>query len=82
MGNPVSVRVFSNAYLGEHVARLLCDSDEGRPAAQFFEFGSSYICAGGAQAAQDVPDGVFHVTFVGHLDRPALRCPEITNTCI
>jgi len=58
--------------LGEHLAGLLCDSDEGCPAAQFFEFGSSYICACGPQTTHDVPDGVFDVTFVGHLDCPAL----------
>ncbi len=44
-------KFFLHAWLGEHLARLLCDSDEGCPAAQFFEFGSSYICAGGPQAA-------------------------------
>lgn len=37
--------------LGEHLARLLCNSDECGPAAELFEFGCSYICAGGAQAA-------------------------------
>lgn len=37
--------------LGEHLARLLCNSDERGSAAKLFEFGRSYICAGGAQAA-------------------------------
>lgn len=54
--------------LGEHLAGLLRDSDERCPAAQFFEFGSSYVCAGGPQAAQDVPYGVFHIALVRHLD--------------
>lgn len=64
--------------LDEHLARLLGNSDERGPAAELFEFGCSYICAGGAQAAQDVLDGVLYVTSIRHLHSPALRRPTET----
>lgn len=66
--------------LGEHLAQLLCNPDERGPAAELFEFGCSYICARGAQATQDVSDGVLHVTFIRHLHCPAFRCPTETKS--
>lgn len=65
--------------LGEHLARLLRNSDERGPAAELFEFGCSYICACRTQATQDVSDGVLHITFIRHLHGPALRRPTETK---
>lgn len=62
----------STTPLSEHIARLLCDTDKGGSAAQLFEFGGTHIGAGGAQAPQHIPDGIFHISFVGNLDRPPL----------
>lgn len=59
--------------LGEHLARLLCNSDERGPAAELFEFSCSHVCAGGAQTTQDVFDGVLSITFIGDLHGPSLR---------
>lgn len=64
------------ALLGEHLAGLLRDADEGGPPAQLFELGGAHVCAGGAEAAQHVTDGVLHVASVGHLHGPPLRRPE------
>lgn len=65
--------------LGEHLARLLCNSDKCGPAAELFEFGCSYICASGAQTTHDVSDGVLHVTFIRDLHGPALGRPAETK---
>lgn len=54
------------------MARLLCDTDKGGSAAQLFEFGGTHIGAGGAESPQHIPDGIFHISFVGNLDRPPL----------
>lgn len=62
--------------LGEHVAGLLRDPDEGGSAAQFLEFGCAHVGAGGAEPPQDVPDGVFYVSSVRNLHRPPFRRPE------
>lgn len=62
--------------LGEHLAGLLCDPDEGGSPAELLQLGCTNIGAGGAEASEHVPDGVLHVPSVGHLHRPALRGPE------
>lgn len=65
--------------LGEHLARLLCNSDECGPAAELFEFGCSYVCASGPQTTQDVSDSVLHITPIWHLHSPAFRRPTETR---
>lgn len=62
-------------HLSEHVARLLCDTDKGGSPAQLFELGGAHVGAGGAESTQHVPDGVFHISSVGNLDRPPLGRP-------
>lgn len=54
---------------------LLGDPDERCSPAEFLEFGSSHVGAGGAQPPQDVQDGELHVPAVRHLHGPALRSP-------
>lgn len=65
--------------LGKHLAQLLCNPDERGPAAEFFQFGCSNVCACGAQATQDVSDGVLYITFIRHLHGPAFRRPTETK---
>lgn len=62
--------------LGEHLAGLLCDPDEGGSPAELLQLGGTDVGAGGAEASEHVPDGVLHVPSVGDLHRPALRGPE------
>lgn len=57
------------------MAGLLRDPDEGGSAAQFLEFGGAHVGACGAEPPQDVPDGVFYVSSVRNLHRPAFRRP-------
>lgn len=64
------------APLGEHLAGLLCDANEGGSPAQLLELGGAHVGAGGAEAPQHVPDGVLHVSPVGNLHRPPLGRPE------
>lgn len=66
--------------LGEHLAGLLRDPDEGGSPAQLLQLGGAHVGAGGAEASQHVADGVLHVPSVGHLHRPALRGPEEVST--
>lgn len=70
--------MYSWVGLGEHLAGLLCDSDEGGPATELLQFGCAYVSAGGAHTTQDISDGVLHIALIGHLHRPALRCPAHT----
>lgn len=58
--------------LGEDLVVLLGDPDKRRSLAQFLEFGSSHVGAGGAQAPKDVQDGGFHIPFVWYLHSLAL----------
>ena len=51
---------------------LLGDPDERCSPAQFLEFGSSHVGAGGAQPSKDVQDGEFHISFVRYLHSSAL----------
>lgn len=60
----------------EHLARLLCDANEGGSPAQLFELSGAHVGAGGAEAPQHVTDGVLHVSSIGNLHRPSLRRPE------
>lgn len=62
--------------LGEHLAGLLCDPNEGGPSAELLQLGGTNVGAGGPEATEHVPDGVLHVPSVGHLHRPALRGPD------
>lgn len=64
------------ARLGEHLAGLLRDADEGGSPAQLLELGGAHVGAGGAEASQHVADGVLHVSSVGNLHRPPLGRPE------
>lgn len=58
--------------LGEDFVVLLGDPDKCRSLAQFLEFGSSHVGAGGAQPPEDVQDGVFHIPSVWYLHSLAL----------
>lgn len=62
--------------LGEHLAGLLRDADEGGSPAQLLELGGAHVGTGGAEAPQHVPDGVLHVSPVGNLHRPPFGRPE------
>lgn len=62
--------------LSEHVTGLLRDTDESGSPAQLFELGGTNVGAGGAKAPQHVTDGVLHISSVGNLHCPPLRCPK------
>lgn len=68
--------MFVCALLGEHLTRLLCDTDEGGSLAQLFEFGGAHVGAGGSDAPQHIADGVLHISSVGNLHRLPLGSPE------
>lgn len=61
--------------LREDLAMLLGDPDKCCSPAQFLEFGSSHVGAGGAQPPEDVQDGEFHIPSVRYLHSSALRSP-------
>jgi len=72
----VCARVCALALVSEHLAGLLCDTNEGGPPAQLFELRGAHVCAGGAEASQHVTDGVLHISSIGNLHGPTLRRPE------
>lgn len=59
----------------EHLAGLLCDTNEGGSPAQLFELGGAHIGAGGAKAPQHISDSVLHISSIGNLHCPPLRRP-------
>lgn len=61
--------------ISEHSVELLCDSDEGGPAAQLLQFSSSDIGARRADTTQDVSYRILYWPFIEDLNRLAFRCP-------
>lgn len=78
------VHVCLCSLLSEHLAGLLCDTDESGSLAQLFKLGCTHISAGGAQPPQHVPNGVLHISSVGNLHRLPLWSPGCRDreTCV
>lgn len=65
--------VASSSGLAEHGVVLLGHSDERRPPAELFEFGSPHIGASRPQSPENIQNSVLDIPFVRHFHSLALR---------